>query len=177
MLRASLAKKVFQSDPELVVSESSLINPEINPLFEFDGDNSNIEYIYEGTNADIAIIQDEPTNKETLKETAKEAQSNIEGPTRIRKNRQAQKNLKKTTLQYLEEKKNDKLKVRMRELENEEKRQKIESQKLELERERLAFEKEKFLMEKEERQSLMGLLKTQQVFINNMLQKQFLNVL
>lgn len=79
----------------------------------------------------------------------------------------AKTNLKKTTIQYLEEKNAAKLAIKQKELELESNRQKLESEKL-------AFQKEKFLLEKEERKALMQLLEKQHILLNSLIEKHIL---
>lgn len=99
----------------------------------------------------------------------------ISGPNRKRKSRIIHKNFKKTTLHYLEEKNHEKLKLKMRELDVEENRQKLEKERLEIEKERLVIEKERFYLEKEERKSMLHLLQNHQLLINELVKKNIFN--
>lgn len=79
--------------------------------------------------------------------------------------------MKKSTIQYLEEKNAAKLTIRKVELELENNKQKLEKEKLEFDKERLAFDKEKFLQEKEERRALVQLLENQHKLLSSLVTK------
>ncbi|CAG9763042.1 unnamed protein product [Ceutorhynchus assimilis] len=114
---------------------------------------------------DKEILPESESRAETTREQTVigEAQKNIQGPNRKRKARITQRNIKKSTMEYLEEKNSSKTTLKEKELEVEEKR-------LQLEREKLEFEKEKFEMEKQERKALMQLLEKQQLFLTGLME-------
>ncbi|CAG9771822.1 unnamed protein product [Ceutorhynchus assimilis] len=133
----------------------------------------NLEDEYQGNAAeelgvdprDKEILPESESRAETTREQTVigEAQKNIQGPNRKRKARITQRNIKKSTMEYLEEKNSSKTTLKEKELEVEEKR-------LQLEREKLEFEKEKFEMEKQERKALMQLLEKQQLFLTGLME-------
>ncbi|KAL1488115.1 hypothetical protein ABEB36_015073 [Hypothenemus hampei] len=148
ILRDNFAKKFFETSQEPILNEKK--SHDVNSMFASE-DGCENEIVFEVSFVNLF------TGKEKLTSTLE--------------NQFYSRMKHKTTLEYLEKKNAQKIKLRMQELDLEEKRQKFEKAKLQLETDKLEFEKEKFYLEKEERKSMTQLFQNQQLLINELRKK------